>query len=435
MPPREKGKARIRTELAAAQAVSLPASVDASELSRRQRPERGTSLRSQLANLPLFEALEPASLHELILRARVVALEAGQVLFRQGEPSSSLYVVVDGAVTPIAEGDARRKLAVLERGDFVGEIGLVTQQPRNATVAALVDSKLIAIDRGVLFPLMRQEPKLALGILRPVRQRMLDRQVRTNLFFAAFSRSERSAVARQFRLLELKDGVRAVAQGEPPAGLFVVLAGSFRKIDRTSGRELGRFEIGDAFGGPSLLDGTPSTCDIVAQGKAWLIVLGETVSGASSTRIRGSCAWSSAYRACRAPAHLRAPPPSGLLLLGCLVLLGRLGLLSGVRKIGLGNPDLDRGSTRELGRGEDPVQDARVPDLEFVARPVRQGLQGLVLERSGNPKEVLLAPQTIFRPSSSRINRMVRSVTCTASGSAAMVRASGSIRTSSGAMP
>ena len=275
MPPREKGKARIRTELAAAQAVSLPASVDASELSRRQRPERGTSLRSQLANLPLFEALEPASLHELILRARVVALQAGQVLFRQGEPSSSLYVVVDGAVTPIAEGDARRKLAVLERGDFVGEIGLLTQQPRNATVAALVDSKLIAIDRGVLFPLMRQEPKLALGILRPVRQRMLDRQVRTNLFFAAFSRSERSAVARQFRLLEVKDGVRAVAQGEPPEGLFVVLAGSFRKIDRTSGRELGRFEIGDAFGGPSLLDGTPSTCDIVAQGKAWLIVLGE----------------------------------------------------------------------------------------------------------------------------------------------------------------
>lgn len=275
MPSRENGKARARSDLAAAQAVSLPASVDASELSRRQRSERGTSLRSQLANLPLFEALEPASLHELILRARVVTLEAGKVLFHQGEPSNSLYVVVDGAVTPIAEGDARRKLAVLERGDFVGEIGLVTQQPRNATVAALVDSKLIAIDRGVLFPLMRQEPKLALGILRPVRQRMLDRQVRTNLFFAAFSHAERSAVARQFRLLEVKDGVRAVAEGEPPEGLFVVLAGSFRKIDRTSGRELGRFEIGDVFGGPSLLEGKPSSCDIVAKGKAWLIVLGE----------------------------------------------------------------------------------------------------------------------------------------------------------------
>ncbi len=275
MPSREKGKARARSELAAAQAVSLPPSVDASELSRRQRSERGTSLRSQLANLPLFEALEPASLHELILRARVVTLEAGKVLFRQGEPSNSLYVVVDGAVTPIAEGDARRKLAVLERGDFVGEIGLVTQQPRNATVAALVDSKLIAIDRGVLFPLMRQEPKLALGILRPVRQRMLDRQIRTNLFFAAFSHAERNAVARQFRLLEVKDGVRAVAEGEPPEGLFVVLAGSFRKIDRTSGRELGRIEIGDVFGGPSLLEGKPSSCDIVAKGKAWLIVLGE----------------------------------------------------------------------------------------------------------------------------------------------------------------
>jgi CRP-like cAMP-binding protein len=231
--------------------------------------------RRELANLPLFVTLAPASLHALILRSRLVRLEAGEALFCQGDASKSLYVVIEGAVTPIAEGESRRKLAVIERGGFVGEIGLVTGQPRNATVAALVDSKLLAIDRGVLFPLMRREPALARAILRPLGRRMLDRQLRTNLFFAAFSQAERQAVARQFRRIAVADGTRVVAQGEPPEGLFVVLSGSFAQVDRASGRELGRFELGDVFGGHSLLEGKASPHDVVARGKAWLIVLGE----------------------------------------------------------------------------------------------------------------------------------------------------------------
>jgi len=151
----------------------------------------------------------------------------------------------------------------------------MTKQPRNATVAALVETKLVALDRKVLVPLMRREPTVAQGILRFLRARMLDRQIRSNLFFAAFAHAERGAVARQFRLLEVKDGAPVVRQGEPPEGLFVVLAGSLAKVDRASGKILGRHELGDAFGGDWLLAGKSSPWDVVAQGRAWLIVLGE----------------------------------------------------------------------------------------------------------------------------------------------------------------
>ncbi len=151
----------------------------------------------------------------------------------------------------------------------------MTKQPRNATVAALVETKLVAIDRRVLVPLMRREPSVAKGILRFLRERMLDRQIRSNLFFAAFAHAERDAVARQFRLLEVKDGTRVVDQGAPPEGLFVVLAGSLAKIDRTRRKELGRLELGDVFGGDWLIAGKASPWDVVARGRAWLIVLGE----------------------------------------------------------------------------------------------------------------------------------------------------------------
>lgn len=262
-------------DLAAAQAVSLPTSADKKARAKSNSAERGASLRNELANTPLFGDLDPASLHTLIRKVRVVSLEAGQVLFRQGEPANSLYVIVSGAVVPIAEGDRRRKLAVLENGEFFGEIGLLTKQPRGATIEALVDTKLLAIDRRVLWDLIGKEPSVAKSLLRFLRARMIDRQIRTNLFFAAFAHAEREAVARQFRILEVKDGTRVVEQGRPADGLFVVLAGTLARIDRKKDKELGTFGLGDVFGGLSLIEGQPAPSDVVSRGKCWLVVLGE----------------------------------------------------------------------------------------------------------------------------------------------------------------
>jgi CRP-like cAMP-binding protein len=261
--------------LAAAQAVSLPTAADRKARSMSLSGERGASLRQELANTPLFGDLDPASLHTLIRKVRVVSLEAGQVLFRQGDAANSLYVIVSGAVVPIAEGERRRKLAVLEDGEFFGEIGLMTKQPRGATIEAIVDTKLLAIDRRVLWALIAKEPSVAKSLLRFLRARMIDRQIRTNLFFAAFAHAERKAVARQFRVLEVKDGTRVVEQGKPADGLFVVLSGSLVRIDREEGKELGAFGLGDVFGGLSLIEGQLAPSDVVSVGKCWLVVLGE----------------------------------------------------------------------------------------------------------------------------------------------------------------
>jgi CRP-like cAMP-binding protein len=261
--------------LAAAQAVCLPSPADTRGRSNSISGKRGTSLRNELANIPLFGDLDSASLHTLISRVRVVLLDAGQVLFRQGDAANSLYVIVEGAVVPIAEGERRRKLAVLERGEFFGEIGLMTKQPRNATIEAIVDTKLLAIDRRVLWELIAKQPSVAKSILRFLRARLIDRQIRTNPFFAAFAHAERGAVARQFRLLEVKDGTRVVEQGKPADGLFVVLSGSLARVGPERDKAIGEFGLGDVFGGLSLLDGQPSDCGVIAQGKCWLVVLGE----------------------------------------------------------------------------------------------------------------------------------------------------------------
>jgi CRP-like cAMP-binding protein len=236
--------------------------------------------RSELANLPLFEDLDPDILHSLIRCARVVSLDAGELLFRQGDPAGSVYVVIDGAVVPIAEGERRRKLAVLERGDFFGEIGLLTGQPRNATVEAIVDSRLVELERRPVWSLLDHAPEVAEVVLRLLRARLLDRQLRTNLLFAAVDRAERPGLARQLRFLEVEPGRKVLQRGRPPEGLYVVLAGTLRACapDRSKAgrqRTLGRLAPGDVFGGLDLIAGRPAEVDLVAIDECWLALLGE----------------------------------------------------------------------------------------------------------------------------------------------------------------
>ncbi|MCR9096011.1 MAG: cyclic nucleotide-binding domain-containing protein [bacterium] len=267
-------------DVVAAQAICLP-NDDELAGTAETRGERGANLRNELANIPLFGDLDPASLHTLIRRVRAVSLEPGQILFRQGDPANSLYVIVEGAVVPIAEGDRRRKLAVLERGSFFGEIGLMTKQPRNATIEALVDTKLLAIDRRLVRQLIADAPGVAKSILRFLRARMIDRQIRTNLFFSAFAHAERAAVAKQFRFLEVADGAKVIERGRAPDGLYVVLSGELSVVGPASpgtgepDKELATLGLSDVFGGLSLIEGRLPAGDVIARGKCWLVVLGE----------------------------------------------------------------------------------------------------------------------------------------------------------------
>ncbi len=269
--------AASQRDRAAAQALCLPSDQEA----EGHADVPVASLRGELANIPLFGDLDPDSLHTLIRNVRVVSLDAGQVLFREGDPANSLYVIVEGAVVPIAEGGRRRKLAVLERGAFFGEIGLMTQRPRNATIESLVETKLLAIDRSLVRRLISEAPSVATGILRFLRARLIDRQTRTNLFFAAFAHAERAAVARQFRFLEVEDEAKIIERGRAPGGLYVVLSGTLSVVGpEASGswppdKELATLGLGDVFGGLSLLEGRLPSGDVVARGKCWLVVLGE----------------------------------------------------------------------------------------------------------------------------------------------------------------
>ena len=233
---------------------------------------------AQLKQSPLFSSLDGKSLAQLVEQVRLVELKAGEELFHQGDPAGALYVVAQGAVVPIAEGEPRTRLAVLEAGEFFGEISLFTNQPRNATVEALVDSQLLSIDRAVMWKLVQDHSQVLSLLLQFLRERLINRLIRTSPVFQIFSHTKRSAIARRFRFLEVSDGHSVIEQHHPAEAVFILLSGQMEVVHRDDDdpddeKVLASLGPGELFGEMSLLWQEPSLASVTARGKCWLISL------------------------------------------------------------------------------------------------------------------------------------------------------------------
>ena len=234
-----------------------------------------------LERTPLFSSLDRQSLAKLVQQVRLIELRAGQELFHQGDPAGALYVVAQGAVVPIAEEENRTRLAVLEPGEFFGEIALFTDQPRNATIEAIVDSQLLCIDRSVMWRLLQDHAQVLAVLLQFLRERLIQRLVRTSPLFQIFSSAKRSAIVRRFRFIEVADGNAVIEQHRPAEAVFILLSGNMDVIheddpDLEDGPEekvLATLGPGELFGEMSLLWREPSLASVIARGKCWLLAL------------------------------------------------------------------------------------------------------------------------------------------------------------------
>ena len=121
-----------------------------------------------LREVPLFASLPDARLHELAALARPVSLRAGAVLFERGDPGDALYVIRHGRLEVVVDGAVVREAG---RGEVLGELALLTGEPRNATVRARRDSELYAVRRADLDVLLA-DPGSARALVRHLAARI-----------------------------------------------------------------------------------------------------------------------------------------------------------------------------------------------------------------------------------------------------------------------
>lgn len=125
-------------------------------------------LLSRLARMPMFAGLDGASLSDLADAMQWLALPGGATLFDQGEDSDALYVLLHGRLAAMhfgGEGQSRA-LGGIAPGECAGEIGLITGQPRSASVFAMRDSDLLRLPREGFERLVSAHPAAMLGMAR-----------------------------------------------------------------------------------------------------------------------------------------------------------------------------------------------------------------------------------------------------------------------------
>ena len=116
----------------------------------------------RLAAIPLFSLLAPDLLARLAACFTTMEVPTGRTLFEEDERGDMLYVIVRGRVGVARRGPAGAELhvSVLEDGDFFGEIALLEEVRRTATVRALTPCLLLVLDRGEFRDLLAQAPEL-----------------------------------------------------------------------------------------------------------------------------------------------------------------------------------------------------------------------------------------------------------------------------------
>jgi serine/threonine protein phosphatase PrpC len=115
-----------------------------------------------LREIPLFHYLSFAELLRVITVCEVREVPEGQDVVREGDPGDALYVLLEGSAT-VSKGGV--EVARLRAGRHFGEMALIDNQPRSATVTAAADIAVIRIDRDAFYRVLREDSVMAVKLL------------------------------------------------------------------------------------------------------------------------------------------------------------------------------------------------------------------------------------------------------------------------------
>ena len=126
-----------------------------------------------LRNIPLFRNIDSPKLKLLAFTSERLTFHPGEVLFRQGDQGDAAYIIVQGdADVIINTPGGPLTVAKIKKNDFVGEIAILCDVPRTATVKATSELVTLRIAKDVFFQLVQQFPQMSVELMRELAGRL-----------------------------------------------------------------------------------------------------------------------------------------------------------------------------------------------------------------------------------------------------------------------
>ena len=130
---------------------------------------RQGSIDEQLAAVPLFEGLSKKQLSQISSLMTPLDIAAGRVLAHQGDIGREFMILLEGEIEVARDG---KVLAVRGAGDYVGEIALLDERPRTATLSARTDIVVEVLTRAEFSSLLAEAPELSNQIRATITRRL-----------------------------------------------------------------------------------------------------------------------------------------------------------------------------------------------------------------------------------------------------------------------
>lgn len=258
----------------------LPATLEAviAEVERRATDIiRGVNFPDRLPQFPLLSELAERPFVTVSRAIRLRHVDDGVALVREGEPGQSVHIVVTGRARVVKHGTDGRvsTLARLVEGDIFGEMALITESPRVASVVADGDLDVFELPRSVLDELGRDADTLQSVLSRHVSNRMINNLINLSPVFEGMPKSQRRGLMERFESRLFEADRKIVKEGEPSGGLYIILDGMVKVVRQHEGAErtLNLLREGELFGEISLIHNSAATATCIATRRTMVLFL------------------------------------------------------------------------------------------------------------------------------------------------------------------
>ena len=126
-----------------------------------------------LKKVPLFSKIEAAKLKLLAFTSQRMTFQPGQELCHQGDPGDAAYVIITGEADVLVETDKGEiPVATVAENAVIGEIAVLCEVPRTATVRAKTELQALKIEKEHFLRMMREFPELSIEVMRVLAERL-----------------------------------------------------------------------------------------------------------------------------------------------------------------------------------------------------------------------------------------------------------------------
>jgi len=185
-----------------------------------------------LRNVPLFTVLPESQLQ---LLTRVVGRKTcprNTTIIAAGDPTDALYIVISGRLKVMMSDDEGREviLAILSQGEFFGEMGLIDEAPRSATVIAIEPCELLMISKIDFKKCLQENFDISMGVMRGLvkRLREADKKIGSLALMDVYGRVARLLM----EMSETIDGQRVVTKKLPKQDIAKMIGASREMVSR-----------------------------------------------------------------------------------------------------------------------------------------------------------------------------------------------------------